>query len=299
MLNKEKPVEIRVDRTKCTRCGICLETCPDYLRPDVDGYPAAKPLAESLFGCIQCGRCMMKCPSGAIEVRGEDCDASRLRPMPSTLPDFESVRALLLKRRSIRRFKPDPVPRETIDRILAAAATAPVGLPPSEVKVLVFLGRDKVRALAAELSGEMTRLSRMLNPVVLGLMKLFMGGPRFRMIRDFVLPLFKATPKEREKGRDILFYDAPAALFFYGAELSGKEDAIIAAATAVFAAEAADLGTCFIGTAPHLFNGSSALKKKYGLLPGEKIAAALILGLPDEACLKTFQRNFKAIRIVD
>ena len=297
MLNKEKPVEVLVDRAKCTKCGACLEICPDYLVRDKDGYPVAHP--EAFKGCIQCGRCMMKCPSGAIEIKGEDCDATHLRPLPSVLPDFESVRALLLKRRSIRKFKPDPIPRETIDAILAAAATAPVGLPPSEVKVLVFHGKESVRTFTLELTGEMSRLIRMMNPLVRGLMKLFMRPARYRVIRDFVLPLFKTIVQKHEKGTDRLFYDAPAVLVFYGTELAEEEDVTIAATTAVFAAEALGLGTCFVGPVSHLFNGSAGLKKKYGLLSGEKVVSTLVLGVPNETSLRAFQRNFKAIRVVN
>ena len=45
------------------------------------------------------------------------------RPLPS-LPATD-LQALIAARRSIRRYQPEPVPRELIDRLIAVAASAP------------------------------------------------------------------------------------------------------------------------------------------------------------------------------
>ena len=41
--------------------------------------------------------------------------------------DYESFLELVKKRRSIRRFKPDPVPNEYVGKIIEAARWAPSG----------------------------------------------------------------------------------------------------------------------------------------------------------------------------
>lgn len=300
MLNKEKPVKVIIDKEKCTKCGICVISCDNYLTQDKDSYPVAKSSEESLLGCIQCGRCMMKCPTEAIEIIGEDIDKSHLRPMPQSTPDYEAINALMLKRRSTRKFKPDEVSKENIDKILAAAATAPVGIPPSEVKVLVFQGRKKVQEFAKELNGEIKHMKKIMTPLALNLMKLFMGEQQYKVMKDFALPLCDITLQECEKGNDILFYDAPAVMVFYGSELADVEDKVIAATNATIAAEALGLGTCFIGTVSYMLNNSSKLKKKYGIQKGEKVSTAFILGHPDEGgFLRTFQRNFKDVKIIN
>lgn len=299
MLNKEKPVQVFVDREKCTKCGYCLSTCDNYLVRDEDGYPMARNTEESLLGCIQCGRCMMKCPSEAIEVVGEDIDKNHLRPMPQSFPDYDALNGLLLKRRSIRRFKAEEISKEEIDKIIASAATAPVGIPPSEVKVIVFQGRKKVQEFAQDLCDEFKHTKKIMTPLVLKLIKLFMGEEKYKMMKDFVIPLLDVTLQEREKGNDILFYNAPAVMVFYGTELTDPEDMIIAATTATIAAEALNFGTCFIGTVSYMLNNSSKLKKKYGILKGEKIGTAFVLGHPDEGYFRAFQRHFKEIKIIN
>jgi len=41
--------------------------------------------------------------------------------------DYEGLLELVKKRRSIRRFKPDPIPDEYLDKILGVARWAPSG----------------------------------------------------------------------------------------------------------------------------------------------------------------------------
>lgn len=299
MLNKEKPVKVIVDKEKCTKCGYCLRTCENYLTQDAEGYPIARKIEESLLGCIQCGRCMMKCPTEALEIIGEDIDKNHLRAMPEKIADYESLNGLMLKRRSIRRFSPDEVLNDDIDKIINTAATAPIGIPPSEVKVLVFQGRKKVQEFAQDLCNEIKHTKKVMTPLALKLMKPFVGESQYKIMKDFALPLCNMILSERKKGNDMLFYDAPAVMVFLGTELTDAEDMIIAATNATIAAESLNLGACFVGTVSYFLNKSTKLKEKYGILKGEKVATAFVLGYPDEGYFRTFQRNFKEVKIIN
>ncbi len=299
MLNKEKPVKVVVDKEKCTKCGICIETCDNYLKSGEEGFPVEKDINDSLFGCIQCGNCMMKCPTEAIEIIGEDIDKNHIRPMPQKTSDYDALNGLFLKRRSIRKYKNEDVSKDDIDKIIASASTSAVSIPPSEVKVLVFHGRKKVQELAKDLLEEIKHAQKILTPFALSLIKTFMGEAKYKVMKDFVVPLCQETAKSLEKGEDVLFYEAPCVMVFYGSELIDAEDMIIAATNATMAAESLGLGTCFIGTAGHFLNTSSKLRKKYGILKGEKVGTTFIVGVPDEKYLRTFQRNFKEVRIIN
>lgn len=299
MLNKEKPVNVIINKEKCTKCGVCITACDDYLEKNQDGFPKSRAIENSMLGCIQCARCMMKCPNEAIEIIGEDIDKNHLRQIPKNIADYETLNSLLLKRRSIRKFKSEEISNEEIDKILSAAATAPVGIPPSEVKVLVIKGRKKVQEFANDLTSEVKHMLKFMNPLALKLIKQFMSKEQYKVIKDFIIPLCKVIVQENEQGNDILFYDAPAVIVFYASTLNDTaEDPVIAASYATIAAESLGMGTCFIGTVSYFMNSSSKLKKKYGILKGEKTATAFILGKPDEGYLRTFQRNFKEIRII-
>lgn len=296
MLNKEKPVEILIDETKCKKCGICIDTCPHYLEKDENGFPFGGN--ENLLGCIQCGNCMMLCPNDAIEIKGEDIDKGHLRELNPNLPDFDAINSLFLKRRSCRKFTEQEVSKETIDKILQAAATAAVSIPPSEVKVLVIQGREKVQEFADDLIKAMKDLNKMMNPLMLGIIRLMAGKIQTDFIKDFVLPLSKEVVEKREQGLDYLFYDAPAVVLFYGTELTDKDDWILAANQATIAAESLGLGTCIIGFIGEILKTNKKLRKKYGIQKTDKVGMGFVLGYPVIKFRKAFQRNFKEIRFI-
>lgn len=297
MLNKEKSVEVIVDKQKCTKCGFCIEHCPQFLKKDEGGYPIARANddPENFMGCIQCGNCMMLCPNEAIEIVGEDIDKSHLRDLSPNVANYESLSNLFLKRRSCRKFKEQEVSKENIEKIINSAATAAVSIPPSEVKVLIVQGREKVQKLADEILDGFEKFVKM-KPIFLPLTRLFGGKNQYKMYKEFVFPLGDIMLESRRKGIDDLFYNAPAVIFFYGTELTDKEDMLIAATQATIAAEALGLGTCFIGSVGAVFESNKKLRKKYGILKTDKVGTAFILGYPELKFRKAFQRKFKEVR---
>lgn len=52
----------KIDSSKCTGCGACVEVCPvDAIKLDN---------GKALVGdeCVECGACVNECPNEAIEV---------------------------------------------------------------------------------------------------------------------------------------------------------------------------------------------------------------------------------------
>lgn len=296
MFNKEKQVEVNVDKEKCAKCGACIDICHTYLKFSDEGFPCALANDDevNLFGCIQCGNCMMICPNDAIEIVGEDIDKNHLREI-GAIADYEALSNLYLKRRSCRKFTPDEVSKEDLERIINSAATAAVSLPPSEVKVLIIQSREKVQMLAEEILNGFSRFLKM-KPLFLFFTWLFGKKTEYKMFKDFVFPLGKTMIEYREKGEDILFYDAPAVMLFYGTELTDKEDMHIAATQATIAAEALGLGTCIIGSLSAVFEKNFKLRKKYGIEKTDKIGMGFIVGHPVVTFPKGFQRNFKEVK---
>lgn len=57
--------KIKVDRTRCKGCGICIEFCPAKLfDKETDGTPL--PAREE--ACTGCKQCEIRCPDFAIKV---------------------------------------------------------------------------------------------------------------------------------------------------------------------------------------------------------------------------------------
>ena len=249
------------------------------------------------MGCIACGHCVAVCPTGSITVAGRGMtpdDAFELPPA-SHRATADQLDALLAARRSIRRFAKREVDRATIDRILAMTSTAPMGIPPSDVGVVVFHGADRVQAFAADACDAFRRMAWFFSPPMLAVMRPFIGKENYLAMRDFVKPLLKMLVDERSKGVDYFTYDAPAALLFHHGPMADPADCHIAATYAMLAAESLGLGSCMLGTTAGL-NHAKPFKTKYGIPPKNKIGLGLVLGYPAEKFHNGVRRRLASVK---
>jgi len=295
MLNKEKPVIITVDEEKCVSCGKCIEVCSGghlFMQEN-----KVKINENSLFGCVQCGNCMMQCPTNSIKISAEGVSEEAIFNLQDNLPDFEAIKALFKRRRSIRKFKKQEIPKEIIEKIIDAASAAPMSIPPSEVKVLVINGFDKVQNFADDLTTRFDKFVKIMNPFVLNLFKPFLGKTKHKIFSEFVMPLLKELSKRRKNGEDHLFYNAPCVILFYGTEVClDKEDQIIASTYAQIAAEAMGLGTCVIGSVIPAIDAK--LREKYGINKTDTLGTAFVLGYPDQKFTRGINRKFNYVSYI-
>jgi formate hydrogenlyase subunit 6/NADH:ubiquinone oxidoreductase subunit I len=255
--------QITIDQEKCNGCGLCVEVCSDNNISIIDGK-ATVTKENSVFGCIACGHCMAICPTGAIQVNGRCLSPDDLFTLPekSEAASYDSLLKLYQRRRSIREFKDKPVEQELIDKILAAASQAPMGLPPSDVSVLVLNGKEKVFKFSKDYCDYLESLKWMVSPWFLTLARPFWGKANADMFRDFIRPLINTYTGSMKKGENMVMYDAPLALYFYGSPFTDPADPIIACTYAMHAAESLGLGTCMLGGI-HLFIQSGGAAKKF------------------------------------
>lgn len=118
--------EVRIRTDLCTGCGLCVSVCKDFgLKLENGKAVHAEP---SLFGCCACGHCMAICPSGAVTVSGRTLSPLDLFTLPGREESaaYAPLLNLLQRRRSVREFTDKPIAAEDVDKILTAAATAPM-----------------------------------------------------------------------------------------------------------------------------------------------------------------------------
>lgn len=290
--------EPQIDADACTACGRCVRTCPDEVLVQESGKVVVGP---GLFlGCVACGHCMAVCPSGAIRVSGRGMtpeDRIELPPLHhrATADQFES---LATARRSVRRFLPRDVPREILEQIVRVATTAPMGIPPHEVGAVVFPNRSTVQAFAGEACASFERMGRFFHPIVLAMMRPFVGKHQYEAFRDFIRPLLLMLPNMRKQGRDAFTYDAPAALLFHVGPMGDPADCAIVATYAMLAAESLGLGSCMLGTTVALTR-DKRLKAKYGIPEQDKVGVSLVLGYPAAEFRHAIRRRLASVRYVD
>ncbi len=159
----------------------------------------------------------------------------------------------ILSRRSIRKYKPQPIPAEDLERIIACAQRAPTG-GGLQVYTLVRITERALRDQITHLAGDQAH------------------------VRDaaefFVVCLDVSRNQALIEQRGGQPAHAPLMSVFYG-----MADAMIAASYMAAAAEALGYGICFIGGIQNALGEiARLLKLPQGALP----VVGLCLGAPDE-----------------
>lgn len=292
------PASIILNTEKCNGCGECVSVCKEFSFEIVDNK--VKRSDKEIFGCIGCGHCMMACPQGVIAVEGRTLSPVQMFDLPdkSSAPSFSSLLSMLQRRRSIREFKDIPVEVEKINQILEAAQTAPMGLPPSDVHVLVLENKTQVSRFAEDFSHYLKGIRWMSSKWFLTLMRPFWSKATDQMMHEFIKPVFDVYVDEMEKGANWVTYDAPVAMYFYGSPYSDPADPIIAATYAMIAGEALGLGSCMLGAVhPFIQNGKKAkqFREKWGIKYPSREGLIVIFGYANVHYSKGIKRTFADI----
>ncbi len=290
--------QVKIDGQSCVKCGKCVDICTIDVLAMTDGRVTVRD--DNAFGCVSCGHCMMVCPTGCITVSGRGLSAGDLLPLPAPeqKATADALEALMLSRRSIRRFSERDVDAADINRIVDMAASAPMGIPPWDVGCVTVLGREKVRELAGEIIKGYEGVLKIFRPWLLSLMRPFTGKASYEQFRYFIRPLAEMYVGSYRKGRDVLFYDAPAVMIFHHSRYAEAVDVAIACTYAMLSAESLGLGNTIIGGAPPILQRNKALCRKLGIPSGNTPAMALILGHPDVSFQRAIRRRFSSVETV-
>lgn len=292
----EEQGQITIDHDKCNLCRLCLRVCKGMPLYEENGKIMVDQ--SRLFGCIGCGQCEAVCPLECIFVNGRTLSHDDFIELPSKeqRADLNRLYSLMLSRRSIREFKDREVEQEVIDEILKAASTSPMGIPPTDVSVLVLKGRDKVRNFAFDFADTLKKMKWIFSPFMLKLWKPFMSKEEYEMMKNFIVPLLDFFPEKKEKGEDWILYNAPLAMYFYGSLYADPVDPVIPATYAMLAAESLGLGSCMIGTiGPFIKKGAKEFKTKYGIPQKHIPGVAIIFGYPAFKYKKAIKRTFAKV----
>jgi len=295
----KETAQIFINEELCNGCGLCVTVCKDFSLKIVN-KKVTFANDTAIFGCIACGQCMMVCPHEAITIDGRCLSKNDLIDLPKKedATDFDSFLSLLQRRRSVRDFKDEPIERELIEKVIAAAQTAPMGLPPSDVHVLVLDSKEKVRAFAEDFATYLEKLRWLVSDWFLTLMRPFWGKANDEMFRGFLKPCLEVYTDYMKKGINVINYDAPVALYFYGSPYTDPADPLIAATYAMLAAESLGLGTCMLGAVhPMIQNGGVAkrFREKHGIRYPSREGVFVIMGHPAFKFHKGVKRTFAAV----
>ncbi len=252
-----------VDGGKCILCEECVKDCPALLFSKSDAGQIV--YADPKKFCIRCGHCVAVCPTDAI--LREHMDGVEAFPgveSPEKIVEYTHFFHLLRSKRSIRRYKKDPLPQPVLDKIYAAIQHAPAGTNIRTVNYTLISDSAKIAALSDAAS------------------EIIMTNPIFG-------PVYGENVRQKlDRGLDPIFYGAPHVLIADSPDESGIDvmNGTIALTYATLAAQTLGVGTCWCA----LFQMASRASKEVRKLAGVrgKIWGVILLGYraPSRRALK-------------
>lgn len=292
---------VLIDASHCNACGTCGAVCPRHVMvtEEVDGARRTAVVEERLDVCLRCGQCVAVCAKDAIRVEGLDPDGFADAPAWSIAP--ETFRDALATRRSVRRYKDRPVPRDVLEQVVAAAALAPPAAGRATTGVIVLDAPEKVAALSKIAYGLYAKLDGALRHPIGRFFVRRRAGKKFETLRDFVMPGFRWYQHWYREGQgDEIGRDAPAAVLFTSPidTPDGEKNCVIAAWNAALMAHVLGLGACVNGLLPPACNRVEAARALVGLPEDREVHASITLGYPKYRYRRTIPRPLAEVRYV-
>jgi len=232
--------------------------------------------------CIACGHCTAVCPVSAITH-----EIASARPEPPALSSSaltpESLQLLMRARRSIRRYKPEPVSKDLLTQILNAGRYAPTGTNSQNVCYLVVTEPQQIVELRGRTLKFYERLfTKLDNPIIRKLLALALNRRSLNQLVDYI-PKVKHARDLMIQGDDRLFYHAPTLIIVTAdkADTCSAFNCAIALYNCSLMAHALGLGCCFNGFLENAINHGRTLKSWLGIPSDHKCFGAMTLGYPD------------------
>lgn len=287
-----------IDHENCTLCGLCVEVCkgkPLYIENE-----KVQVDQSILFGCIGCGQCAAVCPKKCIIVEGRELSARDFFELPpkAVRANYDQFLAMLQARRSTRAFKDREVEPEVVQKIIDAVATAPMGLPPSEVHITVLQGFARVEEFSRDMTEVFLSRKWMFSPFMLALMRPFLGKEVYNLMKTFAAPLPDFFAEKWAINEDWLLYGAPLAMYFQTSPTADPIDFAVAGTYAMLAAESLGLGTCMIGSIAPFLKNKTRVNEKYGIMTGYYQGIMVIFGYPKYKYIQGIYRSLGGVKII-
>lgn len=287
-----------VDLETCRGDGICVDVCPENVLEILDGKAAT--VASRADTCIKCGQCVAVCPTDSLQM--PEFPANDFEELAKPSFGYEEFHDFLRLRRSVRRFKDRPVEREVAEKILAAAATAPMGMPPHSTEVVVLDRREELDFLLEQLVTDYGAMVKAFsNPIGRAMVRLASGAENYHTLKEYVVDLARyANELYAEDGTDRYMYRAPMLMLFHSNRwaMSYEENAHLVCHHAMLAALSLGLGTTIIGLIPPIVDRSKTLRERYRIPKDNQVLTSLILGYPKYKYQKSIRRDLAGVQMM-
>jgi len=283
----DRTVTTTIDTEVCIGCGECVRVCPQ----DTISMHNKKACITG-DNSLTCDHCRAACVSGAVNVSGIDESLSRFESfqaerkwLPHGKYDIVGLVNLMQSRRSCRNYLEKPVEKTLLGDLVKIGITAPSGLNCQMWSFNVLPDRSSVEAFALRVKRFYENLNQMAEKSWLRFLLKLIRKPEL----DWYYENYYQRVKEGladwdEKGKDLLFHGAPAAIIVASKEEAScpSEDALLATQNILLGAHSLGLGTCLVGFVVSAMNRDRKICDVINLPKDESVYAVIAVGYPDE-----------------
>ena len=240
---------IIIDTDRCVGCLKCIDVCPFKVLSEKDGKPEVK---EGKY-CIKCLHCAAVCQQNAIKL--DEADGI----LPDKMPEFpedlsELIEGYLMTRRSYRHFKPEPLPKEILNRALRVSAWAPSAKNQHPARWIVVSDENTIR--------------RIMEHILVYVKETGVSAE--------IMTLY-------EQGKNIVMGNAKTLILAYARTeaVNPSVDCALALYNTELILQAQGIGTCWAGYLTRMCNQIQPVRELLDLPEGCMIYGALMAGYPE------------------
>jgi nitroreductase/NAD-dependent dihydropyrimidine dehydrogenase PreA subunit len=264
---------IEIDLSKCTKCGACADVCPSTVFDMNEG--GSQPARPEL--CIDCGHCIAICPVDAINHERLPVGEFGIAVSPSVTT--EQVDMLNRVRRSIRRYRPDPLTDEQVATLLEAVRYVPTGENAQELCYLVIRDPETLQAIRERMHRTFRKFHKLFK---IGLMRAILRMAMGKHETLLLLGELNQMMIKYPKGEDPYLRHAPALIVIMckAKPTMRNLDAGIAGHQLSLVAQTMGLGTCWIGFHTVMAQSLSSMRKASKIPKGYSVLGSIVVGKP-------------------
>jgi len=263
-----------VNEEKCIGCGKCVGDCfPSDIKMN-DGKAFIRNKT-----CIACGHCIAICPINAVTT--DSFDMSEVVPYNAETFDIEpeTLMNFIKFRRSVRKFKAEPVTRKQLDTIIESGRFTQTGGNLQDVAYVVV--EKDLKALK-----DLTYES--LNEAAKFFIKEVEDGKRkssgYAKLWLKMYDAYKADPENNDR----LFFNAPVIIIVTA---NSTVNGALASSNMELMTNALGLGTMFSGFFIRALQMNTKICDFIGVTDASKVATCMVIGHPAVKYERTVPRN--------